>query len=347
MAGMRGRRGGVGVVDLARELGVSTATVSRALNGSDAVRPELARRVREYAEQRGYVANRLARALSANTSRAFVGFVIPYVDTPAYSAVAAECARLLSKDGTQMILSITENDPEREHRQLRELLASRVAGLIVSPSTHVTRASKELLSNVPVVELHRASGIAAPGVFSDDEQVITECVLHLAALGHRRIAYLGTPRELSNGAARLRGLRRGLELAGLTERNCAIHLTEPTAENGYTGANRLLGANRLVGAAEKPTALLVGGGSLSQGAARAVHAAGLRLPEQLSLIVYGDPTWFALSDPPLTTVVVGYTELADQAAALLQRRLDGEHVDPRPYLVKPELVNAGSTGPPA
>ena len=340
MAGTRGRRGGVGVVDLARELGVSTATVSRALNGSDAVRPELAQRVREYAEQRGYVANRLARALSANTSRAFVGFVIPYVDTPAYSAVAAECARLLSRDGTQMILSITENDPEREHRQLRELLASRVAGLIVSPSTHVTRASKELLRNVPVVELHRASGIAAPGVFSDDEQVITECVLHLAALGHRRIAYLGTPRELSNGAARLRGLRRGLELAGLTERNCATHLTEPTAENGYTGATHLLKT-------ASPTALLVGGGSLSQGAARAVHAAGLRLPEQLSLIVYGDPTWFALSDPPLTTVVVGYTELADRAAALLQRRLDGEHVEPRPYLVKPELVNAGSTGPPA
>lgn len=340
MAGTRGRRGGVGVVDLARELGVSTATVSRALNGSDAVRPELAQRVREYAEQRGYVANRLARALSANTSRAFVGFVIPYVDTPAYSAVAAECARLLSRDGTQMILSITENDPEREHRQLRELLASRVAGLIVSPSTHVTRASKELLRHVPVVELHRASGIAAPGVFSDDEQVITECVLHLAALGHRRIAYLGTPRELSNGAARLRGLHRGLELAGLTERNCAVHLAEPIAENGYTGANRLLSA------AEKPTALLVGGGSLSQGAARAVRAAGLRLPEQLSLIVYGDPTWFALSDPPLTTVVVGYTELANQAAALLQRRLDGAAVESRPYLVKPELVNAGSTGPP-
>src|SRR5882724_9791368 len=173
----RTRRAEIGVVDLARELGISTATVSRALNGSAAVRPELADRIRQHAESRGYVANRLARALSANTSRAFVGFMIPYVDTPAYSAVAAELARLLSEDGaacaggpgTQMILTITENDPERELRQLRELLASRVAGLVVSTSTGVLAETKRLLGGLPVVELHRASGIDAPGVFSDDE----------------------------------------------------------------------------------------------------------------------------------------------------------------------------------
>ena len=85
----RGRRKSVGVVEMAHDLGVSTATVSRALNGSPSVRRELADRIRAHAQERGYVANRLARALSASTSRAFVGFVIPYVDTPAYSAVAA------------------------------------------------------------------------------------------------------------------------------------------------------------------------------------------------------------------------------------------------------------------
>src|SRR5690242_6910788 len=211
----RGRRSTFGVVDLARELGVSTATVSRALNGSAAVRPELAERVRAHAEARGYVANRLARALSANSSRAFVGFVIPYVDTPAYSAVAAECARLLSADGTQMILTVTENDPERELRQLRDLVASRCAGLVISPSTGVLDETRRLLETLPVVELHRASGIHAPGVFSDDEQAMAESVLHLAALGHRKIAYLGTPRELSNGTVRLSGVRHGMELAGL------------------------------------------------------------------------------------------------------------------------------------
>jgi LacI family transcriptional regulator len=337
--GSRSRRAGIGVVDLARELGLSTATVSRALNGSPAVRPEVAERVRRHAESRGYVANRLARALSAKTSREFVGFVIPYVDTPAYSAVAAECARLLSRGGTQMILTITENDPEREYRQLRELLASRIAGLVISPSTHISDRSKRLLRSVPVVELHRACGIDAPGVFSDDEQAMVDSVRHLAELGHRRIGYLGTPVALSNGAARLRGLHRGAREVGLDPDTLPICLVEPTRQNGYRGASELL--------EHSPSALLVGGGSLSVGAAQAVRASGRQLPDELSLVVYGDPRWFALSNPPLTTVSVSYQELAQRATELLLARLD-EYPGPPdgPHLISPRLLLAGSTGPP-
>jgi LacI family transcriptional regulator len=339
----RTRRTAVGVVDLARELGISTATVSRALNDSPAVRPEVAERVRAHAASRGYVVNRLARALSANTSRAFVGFVIPYVDTPAYSTVAAECARLLSADGTQMILTITENDPERELQQLRDLVGSRIAGLVISPSTHLLDASRELLRGLPVVELHRACGLAAPGVFADDEQAMTESVLHLAALGHTRIAYLGTPEELSNGAVRMRGVRRGLELAGLDPAALPARLVEPTRSNGHAAAVELLSGNA--------TALLVGGGALSVGAAAAARESGRRIPDDLSLIVYGDPTWFALADPPLSTIQVGYAELAGRAAGLLLEALDARHSgtpgpQPGPHYVAPHLQLAGSTAAP-
>jgi LacI family transcriptional regulator len=339
----RTRRTAVGVVDLARELGVSTATVSRALNGSSSVRPEVAERIRTHAASRGYVVNRLARALSANTSRAFVGFVIPYVDTPAYSTVAAECARLLSADGTQMILTITENDPHRELQQLRELVGSRTAGLVISPSTHMLDASRDMLRGLPVVELHRASGIEAPGVFSDDEQTMTESVLHLAALGHTRIAYLGTPEALSNGATRIRAVRRGMELAGLDPAAMPVRLTEPTRENGHRAAVELLAGDA--------TALLVGGGALSVGAAAAARESGRRIPDELSLVVYGDPAWFALADPPLTTVQVGYAELARQAARLLLDALDARHSGtpgprPGPHYVTPQLRLAGSTAPP-
>lgn len=336
MAG-RIRRTTVGVVDLARELGVSTATVSRALNGSDAVRPEVADRIRSHAASRGYVVNRLARALSANTSRAFVGFVIPYVDTPAYSTVAAECARLLSADGTQMILTITENDPARELQQLRDLAGSRIAGLVISPSTHLLDESRELLRELPVVELHRACGIEAPGVFADDEQVMTEAVEHLAALGHTRIGYVGTPEALSNGTVRIRGVQRGLERAGLV-RPLPRRLVEPTQQNGHAAAAALL--------EEDITALLVGGGALSVGAAAAVRQSGRRVPDDLSLIVYGHPAWFALADPPLTTIQVDYAEMAGRAAALLLDALDGGSPATGPHHVTPQLRLAGSTGAP-
>jgi LacI family transcriptional regulator len=345
--GTRRRAAKVGVVDLAQELGVSTATVSRALNGSPSVRPELAQRIREHAEARGYVANRLARALSANVSRAFVGCVIPYVDTPAYSAVAAECARLLSADGTQMILTITENDPERELQQLKELVASRVAGMIIAPSTHFLDGSKQLLSTLPVVEFHRACGIDAPGVFGGDEHAMTEAVLHLAALGHTEIGYIGTPPELSSGPTRLRGLRRGMELAGLDVDAMPMRLLEPTRSNGQRGAAELISVPR------PPSALIVGGGALSIGAAQEVRERGIRVPSELSLVVYGDPSWFALSDPPLTRITVSYEDLARRAARLLAGRLEGrrpprgeggEEADVQ--FVPAELYLGGSTASP-
>ena len=339
------RRSSVGVIDLARELGVSTATVSRALNGSNSVRAELADRIREHAESRGYVANRLARALSAATSRAFVGFVIPYVDTPAYSVVAAECARLLSSDGTQMILAITDNDPDRELQSVKELIGSRVAGLIIAPSSRMAEGTRRLLEELPVVEIHRRSGIAAPGVFTDDAQTMAQCVLHLAALGHTRIAYVGGPEEISNGAERLRGMRQGMQLAGLDPDALVLRLVDPTRENG-----RDAGAELLAGGSEF-TGLVVGSGSLSVGVAEAVRASGRCVPDELSVVVYGDPAWFALADPPLTIVHVSYVTLAQTAARLLLAALDLSRVGSEPVVEGSQLISAelrlgGSTGPP-
>lgn len=351
MMAPRSRRSDVGVVDLARELQVSTATVSRALNGSSAVRPDLAQRIREHAEVRGYVANRLARALAANTSRAFVGFVIPYVDTPAYSAVAAECSRRLSEYDTQVILAITENDPDKEEEQLRELLASRVAGIVISPSSGITAQSMDLLSRTPVVEFHRRCGIDAPGVFADDEPAIAESVLHLAAHGHTDIAYLGPSEALSNGRERLRGFRRGLELAGIEHAESRTQVVNPTQDNGRRAALDLLAGPN------PPGALIVGGGSLSVGAARAVRESGRRVPAELSLIVYGDPDWFALHEPPLTTVSVSYERIARRTAQLINSELDRQRRSAvagkdRPdrqqqagNAVPAELVLGGSTGP--
>ena len=285
----RGRRKSVGVVEMARDLGVSTATVSRALNGSPSVRRELADRIRAHAEARGYVANRLARALSASTSRAFVGFVIPYVDTLAYSAVAAECARLMSAAGTQMILAITENDAEREYQQLRDLVGTRIAGLVISPSTHVLDDTRCLLAGLPVVELHRVSGIDAPGVYSDDEQALTDAVLHLASARAHRDRVPGNSQgtvQRGNAPARHPPRRR----AG-RPRSPPDHDAAGGADAGKRQGRNPRAARRVL----RFTALVVGSGSLSVGAADAVRRSGRRLPDDLSLVVYGDPAWFVLA----------------------------------------------------
>jgi LacI family transcriptional regulator len=123
-------------------------------------------------------------------------------------------------------------------------------------------------------------------------------------------------------------------------------LLEPTRANGQRGVEELLELPRT------PTAVIVGGGALSIGAAQAVRESGLRLPDDLSLVVYGDPSWFALSDPALSRITVSYDDLAHRAARLLIERLDepGGTVPDEPgagaEYVLAELHLAGSTGPP-
>jgi LacI family transcriptional regulator len=124
-----------------------------------------------------------------------------------------------------------------------------------------------------------------------------------------------------------------------------MRLVEPTQETGREAARELLeGTVRF-------TALVVGSGSLSVGAAEAVRRSDRRVPGDLSLVVYGDPAWFALSDPPLTMVQVSYAGLARSAARLLLQALDAREIGTRPPATGPHRVpavlsTAGSTGPP-
>ena len=139
--------------------------------------------------------------------------------------------------------------------------------------------------------------------------------------------------------------RRGVAQGGLDPRRITIRLVEPTQDNGQDAARELLDGDLPF------TALVVGSGSLSVGAAAAVRRSGRRLPDDLSLVVYGDPAWFVLADPPLTMVRVPYAGLASSTAQLLLSALDAREVGTQPPAAGPHQVPAvlhiaGSTGAP-
>jgi len=216
---------------------------------------------------------------------------------------------------------------------------------VISPSTHLLDDTRRLLAGLPVVELHRVSGIDAPSVLSDDEQALTDSIVHLAALGHTDIAYLGTPRELSNGATRLRGIRRGIARAGLDPGRITFRLVEPTQENGRDATRELLSGGPPF------TALVVGSGSLSVGAGR---RGPLQRPQAPRRPVPGGlrrPRLVRARRPAADHGPGPLHRLARIAARLLLCALDAREVGtappvPGPHLVPAVLRVAGSTGPP-
>lgn len=345
----RGPRRAIRVADLAAELELSTATVSRALNGSPAVRPRVARRVLEHARRRGYAPNWLARSLAAQ-SKTFVGFLVPDIHNTAYSIAAGACARLLGSQGYQLILAITGDDPDREYETLTALAGTQVASIIAAPSARMTAETRKAMAGLPVVEFNRTAGLAARGVFCADRPAFAEATRHLLAYGHTDIAYVGTTDAVSNGRERLAGVRTALAEAGLSLATERTRLLPPTEENGRAAAEELLRDPN------PPTALLVGSSNLSIGAAEAVRERPVAVPDELSLVVYGDPQWAALCHPGLTTVAVPYQRMAEVVADLVLGLIaDSEEDTAEPttrdvegdqHWLPADLVVRGSTGPP-
>lgn len=324
------------------ELGYSPATISRALNGHPTVDGAVARRVREHAARRGYVANRLAQSLVGRSPR-FIGFLVPDMENRPYSIAANALARCLADSEHQLIVAISGDDPATEHTALRSLVGARVAALILSPTPGMTSESRQLLGGVPVVQFNRFLRLGTATVTCHDRSGFADATRHLLELGHRDIAYLGTTSEMSNGRDRIHGVRETLTAAGLNLPGHRVRLRPPTGEDGYRATRELLGTDPL------PTALVVGSSNLSVGAARAVHDLGIRIPDQMSVIVYGDPTWGDLYEPKLTTVAVPYQAMGERVAQVVTSLLDGTATTRRPprHRLPTELVVRQSTASPS
>ena len=146
----------VTIKDIARSLGVSPSTVTRALAGHGRISAETVRRVRECAEAMGYGADSSARAMQSGTS-ALIGLLMPDIQNNFYSTMARAAAVLCQRRGFQMVLSVTEDDPRLEEEQIRALVGARCAGTLIVPTAQMTLASQRLLSTVPKVQLVRRS----------------------------------------------------------------------------------------------------------------------------------------------------------------------------------------------
>ncbi|MEV0640669.1 substrate-binding domain-containing protein [Streptomyces sp. NPDC050619] len=260
--------------------------------------------------------------------------------------MAHELSKNMEAQGFQLILSETDDDRMVELRHLRELSANRVAGVIIVPTARPHSESVKLLRGVPHLQLlrrHPSLGSQWFGV--DDQEAVREGTAHLVALGHTRIAYLGGPVELPTGADRLAGFRNALREGGLSEGEDAARaeLGPPSSvEYGREAARRLLEGPRA------PTALVLGSIQLTLGVLEELSRQGVKVPEELSVVGFGDEPGFSWWGPGLTTVGLPIQEMATGCALWLLRRLktkpsnDGAYTSMSPG----SLVVRGSTALP-
>ena len=330
------------IEDVAREAGVSIATVSRYLNGQGGlVAGGTGDRIRTAVERLGYVPNAAARSLKTGKTH-LIGVLLANIAHPYWSVVLAGVEEACQRAGYGAIVSSAADRADIEHSYLQTFLKQRVDGVLLNPA-HADPATVAVWARlrVPVVLIDRTlPGLPFPLVAMDNALGTRLAVEHLLGLGHRRIGFVSwRPGGLSNRKERLAGYLETLAAAGLAPDPSLVRF----AEDGWSdGVDQTIA---LLAQPDPPSAIVSASSMLNLQVLAAVKRRGLRVPDDVSVVGYDDSPWDPLLDPPLTTVATPARDLGVAAAGELAAAIASGNGDrPREVRLAPELVVRCSTG---
>jgi len=330
--------------DIAIKLGFSVSTIGRALSGDPRISEKTKQAVRNAAEELGYVGNLPARMMRGGSSN-LIGLILPDIQNDFFASIAQALSESCDREGYRIVLSITGDDPETEMRHIRDFVGARVAGIILVPSAGLKREGVALLRQVPHVQLLRyASGPDDLWFGIDDNDAMERAASHLLDLGHRRIAYVAASERLSTGRRRLEGVHEAYRKRDIAPEALTVCLGTPTATWGERAVNEVLAMP------ERPTAILSGSAHVTMGIIAALRRARVDIPDQMSVIGFGDPNWSEWWQPPITVIRPPIQSLATNCALWFMDRLrtPGDQLVASYHAISSsELVLRSSTGRPA
>lgn len=333
---------GCTVNDIARAAGVSRSTVLRALSGKPDISVETRERIQSLASEMRYRPNYIARSLTQGKTNLVGVIAKPSIYYASHSVIEA-VERGLRDGGYSTLLFISGNESGTDESVIEQLMKNRVDGVIAVPGsmTPPTTYHELVEAGVKLVTLDGLiDELDAPQITGDNYKAGRLGVEHLIGLGHRRIAYLGIPHISNVGRERARGVQDAFQDVGISidERMFSeIDFSESSAERCTA---------ELLSSDSRPTALLARHDVAARGAMRAIYAAGLRIPEDISLVGNGDMLGSDMFRVPLTTVRFPARQMADFCVRTLLDMLMGKDVEPETTIFDVELVVRASTAAP-
>ena len=301
----------VTIKDVAREAGVSVATVSRVWNDADFVSPETRQRVAEVAARLGYSPHGAARSLITRTTFA-LGVLLPDLYGEFFSEIIRGIDHVVRAAGYHILVSSSHESKDEIDAALRSM-RGRVDGMIImSSDLEAQRTLRTLQGSFPVVLLNGdAESKAFDTITIENHEGARAMTRHLVARGHRRIAMIAGPERNHDAAERLRGYR-----TTLTENR--IELDESLVVQGdFSELSGHLAVTQLLALESRPTAIFAANDSMAIGALSALRENDLRVPHDMAVAGFDDIQLARYRNPPLSTVHVDISQLGARAAALL------------------------------
>jgi LacI family transcriptional regulator len=329
--------------DIAQHLNVSVMTVSKALRDAPDVSIATKAKIKSLAQQMGYVPDSSAQGLRTKTTKLF-GLVIPSITNPIYARIVFAIEERAHELGYDVLLAHSLNKPEREEHGIRHFLSRRVDGLFISPVYRFeaeARIYEEIIARkIPTVLLGSPAPFCKnfPSVEIEELVASYAATQHLLKLGHKRIAYLTGPSTAPWAHERFNGYRRALREAGLDVDDKLVFQSGSTIEDGTKAALQMLNEGC------KATAVQAVNDLVAIGCADALLSQGLKIPEDISVVGFGNVLTAEFFRVPLTTVRQPKFRMGIAAVEMMMSLIRGESVQSK--RLPAELVERKSSAPP-
>ncbi|QMV17944.1 LacI family DNA-binding transcriptional regulator [Granulicella sp. 5B5] len=331
----------IDIRSVAERAGVSIATVSRAMNRVPTVDAELAERVWAAVKELNYLPNTQARALVSGKSR-LLGLIVSEITNPFFPELIQEFENVAVRHGYEILIASTNYERKKMEECARRMLERKVDGVAV-----MTFGIEDFLferfaaDKVPVVFVDAAPERPMSSALAVDYRVgIDEGVRHLVGLGHTKIGFITGPLRLRSAQARKAAFVECMQSAGVNVESVWVVEGEHTLESGRDAMERLLAMK------ERPTAVMCSNDMTAIGVQHALFEAGLKVPEDLSLIGFDDIHLAEYTIPPLTTVRMACKDLAERSVGALLVHLKSGVAEAAAEMIPTRLIVRQTTGAP-
>jgi len=329
---MRRTKKAITIQDVAKAAGVSVSTVSRVLNDKDDVAPETYEKVQGVIEELGYTSSLAARSMRSHNTNV-IGLIMPDVEFPFAIEVMKGVNRAISELGYDLIVytggdTRKESTAERERRYISLLNGSVTDGaIVVTPATTTFSTA----SPVVVIDPNNESPDCLVVIATNHAGALA-AMDYLIGLGHRRIGFIGGRPELQSAVRRLQGYKDSLHQADISIDPELIQAGDYTTDTGFVCAQRLLDLSH------PPTAIFAANDQSAIGVIKAIHRAGLRVPDDISVIGFDNIPEVAYTHPTLTTIDQSIDKMGYVATEMLIRLIRGESLHNHLYKMPTQLI---------
>lgn len=331
------------ITDIAKGLGIAPSTVSRALKKPELVSLETRHKVLQMAEKLGYL-QKLRDDATAATATNLIGVIVADLTNSFSNQIVKAVHDTLENSGFSAIVGCNYEQSSIENRLLKQWASLNLKGLIIMPTARFSKTINSVEANYPIVLVDRnCEDLSFDSVIEDNRYGACQAIEHLKELGHERIVFISGARRVYTFNERCLGAEGATTATGTSANVQIEEIDAESYDELFIGAFEKTNILMMKNSALRPTAIVGANNAITAGVLYALNLKNFKIPNDISVVSYGDSDWCRFYPTPITSMCQPVDEMGREAASILLDRIKGKKGDPEKICLKSMLLRRASS----